>query len=110
MPSFSDYIVYVDESGDHSLSAIHSDYPVFVLAFCLFSKEEYAARAAPDVLRFKFKYFGHDQVVLHELDMRRTRGAFTFLLNPRLREPFYADLNALMAAAPMTLVASVIHK
>ena len=29
---FSDYVVYVDESGDHSLASIDSDYPVFVLA------------------------------------------------------------------------------
>lgn len=32
--SFSDYIVYVDESGDHG--PVSSDYPVFVLAFCIF--------------------------------------------------------------------------
>ena len=29
---FSDYVVYVDESGDHSLERIDLDYPVFVLA------------------------------------------------------------------------------
>ena len=29
---FSDYVVYVDESGDHSLTSIDADYPVFVLA------------------------------------------------------------------------------
>ena len=33
---FSDYIVYVDESGDHSLESIDINYPVFVLAFCIF--------------------------------------------------------------------------
>lgn len=39
---FSDYIVYVDESGDHSLTSIHAGYPIFVLALCIFHKEEYA--------------------------------------------------------------------
>lgn len=29
---FSDYVVYVDESGDHSLASIDRDFPVFVLA------------------------------------------------------------------------------
>lgn len=29
---FSDFIVYVDESGDHSLQSIDQSYPVFVLA------------------------------------------------------------------------------
>ena len=35
---FSDYVVYVDESGDHSLERIDPDYPVFVLALCVFHK------------------------------------------------------------------------
>jgi hypothetical protein len=32
---FSEYIVYVDESGDHGLETIDPNYPVFVLAFCI---------------------------------------------------------------------------
>ncbi len=27
----SDYIIYVDESGDHGLKNINKDYPIFVL-------------------------------------------------------------------------------
>lgn len=38
---FSDYIVYVDESGDHTLNGYNSKYPVFVLAFCIFHKRYY---------------------------------------------------------------------
>ncbi|MBE0508581.1 MAG: DUF3800 domain-containing protein [Marinospirillum sp.] len=38
---FSKYIVYVDESGDHSLQSVDSQYPVFVLAFCIFHKEQF---------------------------------------------------------------------
>lgn len=110
MPEFSDFIVFSDESGDHGLVSIDREYPVFVLGFCLFAKAEYAARAVPDVLRFKFKHFGHDQVILHELDIRRSRGAFSILQNAERRGPFYEDLNALMAGAPMTIVASVIDK
>jgi hypothetical protein len=110
VPEFSDFIVFADESGDHGLVSIDRDYPVFVLGFCLFRKAEYAERAVPDVLRFKFKHFGHDQVILHELDIRRSRGPFSILQNAERRGPFYDDLNALMAAAPMTIVASVIDK
>ena len=29
-PTFSNYIVYVDESGDHSMVSIDDNYPVFV--------------------------------------------------------------------------------
>lgn len=96
MHSFGDYIVFVDESGDYGMASIDPHYPVFVLALCIFSKEEYAASATPAVLRFKFKHFGHDHVILHEHEIRKSKGAFKFLLNPERREPFYDDLNALI--------------
>lgn len=35
---FSDYIIYVDESGDHSLEVVYEEHPVFVLAFCISKK------------------------------------------------------------------------
>ena len=33
MSEFSEYIVYVDESGDHGLVSIDPQYPVFALSF-----------------------------------------------------------------------------
>ena len=36
----SDYIVYVDESGDHSMEHINQEYPLFVLALCIFDKQK----------------------------------------------------------------------
>jgi len=36
--NYSKYIVYVDESGDHSFLSIDQKYPIFVLAFCVFHK------------------------------------------------------------------------
>ena len=33
MKRFDDFIVYVDESGDHNLVKVDESYPVFVLAF-----------------------------------------------------------------------------
>ena len=77
--SFSDYIVYVDESGDHGLESVDPHYPVFVLAFCVFSKEDYVGSVAPAIQRFKFRHFGHDMVILHETDIRKDRGDFQFL-------------------------------
>ena len=37
----SKFIVYVDESGDHSLESVDQNYPVFVLAFCVFYQDNY---------------------------------------------------------------------
>ena len=47
--NFSDYVVYVDESGDHNLQSIDSGYPVFVLAFCIFHKKYYCEKLVPEI-------------------------------------------------------------
>src|SRR5690606_19102582 len=44
---FSDYIVFVDESGDHAMGSIDEGYPLFVLSCCLISKRDYVATVVP---------------------------------------------------------------
>ena len=106
----SDYIVYVDESGDHGLSSMDPNYSMFVLAFCVFEKSEYARHVTPALQEFKFRHFGHDMVVLHEHEIRKASGPFNILLNPKRREPFMQDLNDIVSTAPFTLFAAAIHK
>lgn len=111
MDGFSDYIVFVDESGDHSLISIDPEFPVFALSFCILSKADYVSRVGPALQRFKFKYWGHDTVVLHEHEIRKSIGDFTLLLTDRaLREAFYTDLHRVMVDAPLTIIGSVIDK
>ena len=88
MNKYSDYIVYVDESGDHSLTKINPEFPIFVLTFCIFLKEEYITQIVPAFQRIKFKYFGHDMVVFHEREIRKAEGSFSFLTDARLRNEF----------------------
>lgn len=107
---FSDFIVYVDESGDHGLTTIDPSYPVFVLAFCIFDKAQYAGQIVPSVQNFKFKWFGHDIVLLHEHEIRKAKGDFAFLTKADKREPFLGDITTLIEDAPFTLIATVIHK
>jgi len=56
--SFGDYVVFVDESGDHSLEVINPDYPVFVLAFCIVSCRDYIERITLSVRALKYRYSG----------------------------------------------------
>ena len=107
---FSDYIVFVDESGDHGLANIDPTYPMFVLALCVFRKADYIERICPAVQRLKFKHWGHDAVVLHEHDIRKPGGAYAFLQQAARRTEFIADLNGLMAEAAFTIIAAVIRK
>ena len=105
----SDYIVYVDESGDHSLTSINPRYPLFVLSFCVLRKSVYNEQVAPALRRLKFAAFGHDMVVLHESDMRRRRGAFAHLIQAP-REQLLNDLTDTISQADFQLVAAVIDK
>lgn len=107
---FSDYVVYVDESGDHSLISINPDYPIFVLAFCIVHKRHYAERVIPSVEKFKFNYFGHDAVVLHEHEIRKQTGDFVMLTDQTLRASFMNDFSRLMELNNYVVVACVIDK
>lgn len=107
---YSEYIVYVDESGDHGLANIDPQYPIFVLAFCIFKKKTYIEQVVPALQQLKFKHFGHDMVVFHEVDIRKSRGDFDFLLNAERRETFLKELTTLLRNAEFTLLASCIHK
>ena len=108
--TFSDYLVFVDESGDHNLTRIDPQFPVFVLLFAIFRKADYLNRVCRDLQQFKFDFWGHDEVVLHEHEIRKPHGNFLFLLQRPLRERFLAHLSAQMEALPITVVATVIDK
>ena len=110
MPRFDDFVVFGDESGDHGMASIDPTYPMFVLALCLFGTRSYACAASPAVARLKFRHFGHDQVILHETDIRKSRGAFSILRDPARRDGFLEDLNGLVAGVDFQIVASAIHK
>ncbi len=107
---FSDFVIYVDESGDHDLTSITDDYPIFVLVFCVFKIDDYIGTVVPAIQSFKFRWFGHDCVVLHEHEIRRQKPPFAFLQNKDRRTRFMAELNTILAACPTTVIASVIDK
>lgn len=107
---FSDYPVFADESGDHGLDTIDASYPVFVLAFCVIHKADYVDKIVPAIQRFKLRHFGHDNVVLHERDIRKDVGPFTFLKTRERKYAFLEELTQIVSDAPFTLICSVIRK
>lgn len=108
--AFSDYVVYVDESGDHSLDSIDADYPVFVLAFGIFHKRHYAEKIVSAIEKFKFNYFGHDLIVLHEHEIRKKKNMFNVLNDRELNKHFLEDLSQIMQRSNFILVSAVIDK
>ncbi|MBV9931363.1 MAG: DUF3800 domain-containing protein [Alphaproteobacteria bacterium] len=111
MADFSDFIVFADESGDHGMQSINPQFPVFSLVFCVFRKEEYANEVEPAVRRFKFRWFGHDAVILHEREIRKQQSPFDFLKgSPAVRARFFDELTDLMSTLKMFGYVSVIDK
>ena len=107
---YSDYIVYVDESGDHSLQSIDPNFPVFSLAFCIFKKSDFVETVVPSVQRLKFEFWGHDAVVLRGHEIRKQHSDFSILREPKTRAAFIDQVNKVIEEAPFTVVAAVIDK
>lgn len=103
------YYFFLDETGDHGLSYIDPNFPLFLLCGCLFSEEDYqAARQLVDA--FKQKYFKTAAVILHSRDIRKCEGPFQILFDLNLKGKFYEDLNALMRRIRYTVISSAINK
>ena len=107
---YSDYIIYADESGDPNPASLDANYPVFVLNFCVFRKDVYAASVLPAVTAFKFEHFGHDMVVLHEQDIHRGRAPFDFGQDSQRKKSFRNELNDRVAGFDFGVIATIIEK
>jgi hypothetical protein len=105
----SGFVVYVDESGDHSLTSINPDFPVFVLAFCVFPVDVYIDRVVPLMQRIKFDFFNHDMVVFHEREIRKSLPPFDLLLRPDVRRQFLTRIDAVFEER-FGVIATAIHK
>jgi hypothetical protein len=106
---YSDYIVYVDESG-HAAPEADPNYPCFVLALCLFEKSYYCENLAPALQRLKFQFFGHDMAIMHEREIRKSLGPFAILKNSTIRRVFFSQLSRLITDTTFSIIYHVIRK
>lgn len=111
MPSnFSEYIIFADESGDHGMTSINPENPVFVLAFCIFKKADYCSIIKKAITQLKLEFWGHDLAILHSHEIRRSKGEFTFLFNEEIRSIFLNALHETIKSIPFSIVATAIDK
>ncbi len=106
----SKYIAFLDECGDHSLTKIDKDFPLFVLSLLLVERTEYVGTILPRVNQLKLRYWDHEGVNLHSRDIRKAEGPFRILLNSSLRKQFMEKLSSLMQALPYELFVVGIRK
>src|SRR3989344_3065257 len=103
-------IMFLDESGDHSLDKIDNSYPMFVLTGCIFNFDYYSTVAEPRINELKLKHFGRADIILRSYDIRKQKGDFASLVDKKRREAFYAELDALIESLDFKIIAAAIHK
>ena len=104
------YKSFLDETGDHSLNVIDNQYPIFILVSCIFEENYYNDQVIAKFDRFKNRYFGNTNVVLHNYDIKKQKGTFKILADKKKRIPFYRGLHALISSLQFNIIASVIMK
>ena len=103
-------VLYLDESGDHNLTVVDPQFPVFVLGGVIVD-QDYADGPLTEALNdFKHEMFGRTDIVLHTADIVRRRGVYEMLKEDELRERFYRRLNQMMGDLSYTVVACAIQK
>jgi len=103
-------VLFLDESGDHSLSKIDPQYPIFVLGGCVFDYDYYKAIVENLVKQFKEKLFGRTDLIIHTADISRNKEGFERLKDPVFRKRFYEEINRLMEELDYKVIACVIKK
>ena len=103
-------ILFLDESGDHNLSVIDPQYPIFVLGGVIMDKDYAEGPLTETLNEFKQEFFGSSEIILHTSDIARNRNGFESLTDSGFRNQFYRKLNELMRSIPYEVVACVIRK
>lgn len=102
--------MFLDESGNHALTTVDEQYPVFVLGGVIVEIEYAEQVIDPRIREFKRDLFGRDDIVLHTADITHNRNGFERLVEPVFRTRFYTELNLLMRELEYKVVACAIRK
>ena len=76
----------------------------------MFRKEHYRLVVDPSFRGLKFKYFGHDAVILYGNRIRRREPRFGFVANPSSRPAFLSDMADALVTAEFAIIAAAIDK
>lgn len=103
------YHLFIDESGDHGLTTLNTEFPVFLLCGVLISEPAYQQ------LRKSFNevktYFWKDKkVIFHSRDIRKCEKEFQILFDLELKAGFYDRLNKVLRDESYTVISSAIRK
>lgn len=108
--NYGDFVIYGDETGDHSMKIAYECHPIFALVLCIFSKNDYIIDVVKHLKELKFRFWGHDATILHSSKLRKQKEDFQFLQNQKRRALFIERLNIAIKNSPFTIISTVIDK
>lgn len=103
------HFFFLDETGDHGLNYVDTNFPLFLLCGCLI-REDHLKTIEDNINLFKQKFFKTINVVLHSRDIRKCEGAFQILFDLDIKAEFYKDLNAILQECEYLIIGSGINK
>jgi len=104
-----EYYFFLDETGDHGLSFIDKNFPIFLLCGCLFEKTVFD-KIEKEINVFKTVFFKTTEIILHSRDIRKCEGAFQILFDLKTKELFYKELNKILKNSVFYIIAAAVHK
>jgi len=90
------YYLFIDETGDHSLSNIDQNFPIFMIGGVLISEKEYKV-FQEKINDFKKIFFNTREVILHSRDIRKINPPFQILFDLEIKKKFYDRLDKIIS-------------
>lgn len=103
------YYLFLDESGDHGLSNIDENFPIFVLSGILIAEDNYNSLIS-DVKNLKKAFWEDKKVILHSRDIRKSEKEFAILFDSNLKSKFIEGINSIISSADYVVISSAIDK
>jgi len=103
------YYLFMDESGDHGLTILNPDFPVFLLCGILMTEDEYSSFSS-EIDQLKLSIWKGKQVILHSRDIRKCEKEFQVLFDLEIKKTFYSQLNRIISSGNYSVIASAIQK
>ena len=103
------YFLFIDESGDHGLTIVNPDFPVFLLSGVLISEDNYSMLKST-FNKVKNELWGNKEVIFHSRDIRKCEKEFMILFDLDKKKWFYDNLNSAINNCDYTLISSAIQK
>lgn len=89
------YHLYIDECGDHNLERYDPNFPIFTLCGILVPEKNLNALNNA-FNNLKLHIFGTTEVIIHSVDLRKWKEAFSVLRDQQLREQFLQGITEIL--------------